>query len=880
MRGDRSAASDGLGGYCDPQQRPGAGAGQQDCRLQQQQPSCGSPTAASCSSVRGADAASGQAAVHSSCCDAFGAEGCIRIGLDGGSSSSVTGSSEHPRSHGCGSGGHQGRHDYRSQLPVQPPCGGSTAGRLGLQEQQQCRAPVPPACSSTSGACISLLPPSPVCVRGQHLRQQEAAVAAPAAAAAVQTWPLSANRLQQLRAMCRAWHGPLSAVVYYPLELYGSGGDGGGHQQHVAAEGAFPAVATAVAQQGGAAEGSAAAGAGGLSATAVGRRALLLQHEVGAGGESGSKGGGLDGSGGDSRAEGSSASTAGAAATAGAAGAERPRVQLSLAQLSRLREVVEAVRGFWSEMEARRWCSLDVLLVYEAWADPRAARALYPVNMLRNWARLQARTPLVAALDVDMLPSRQLLVAMKDPATARQYIEACAPSSSPSVSVAPSSDGSGDGSHSMGRTASGAAHSRSSVFILPAFQTANETAAATNIRIADRIANMTKNQLEVAVQVEAALPFHVLHFPAGHSATNFSRWFRAAEPYSVRYVRNFEPWFVAGRDAVPWHDVRLRGYGQNKIIQVAAAAASGVEFRVEPSAFLVHRPHARSGAKQELGGETAAYRRLYRLALRQATASILGQLQQQQEQGRQQSQAVAMASLQGLASSNASSGPTHEAQQPAAGTTVDPTAGGSTRQSSDSASSLAGGMRVSSNNAAGGSSAFSSGDTSSADAAVPWQEIGVYPHRSNRRRALSVFDPAPFSIPPKGIVHSIMRPGGNGPEAAGSTQRANGPALPAQTGTGSGRTAATSAAARQRSGGGAGKKGLALPPKLQAEARRQAEELLAGRFADALKHNVFWSNSRIWGEARKEMAQGQYTPVLDPGTEHCLRVLPWWIGSS
>ena len=45
-------------------------------------------------------------------------------------------------------------------------------------------------------------------------------------------------------------------------------------------------------------------------------------------------------------------------------------------------------------------------------------------------------------------------------------------------------------------------------------------------------------------------------------------------------------------------------------MQVAAAAAAGpaVEFRVEPRAFLVHRPHARSGAKQELGGETAAYR--------------------------------------------------------------------------------------------------------------------------------------------------------------------------------------------------------------------------------------------------------------------------------
>ena len=44
----------------------------------------------------------------------------------------------------------------------------------------------------------------------------------------------------------------------------------------------------------------------------------------------------------------------------------------------------------------------------------------------------------------------------------------------------------------------------------------------------------------------------------------------------MRYVRNFEPWFVAGRDSVPWHDVRLRGYGQNKIIQVRAGQGRGL----------------------------------------------------------------------------------------------------------------------------------------------------------------------------------------------------------------------------------------------------------------------------------------------------------------
>ncbi|KXZ51110.1 hypothetical protein GPECTOR_14g91 [Gonium pectorale] len=217
-------------------------------------------------------------------------------------------------------------------------------------------------------------------------------------------------------------------------------------------------------------------------------------------------------------------------------------------------------------MESRRWCQLDVVLAMEPWTDAEALRMLYPVNVLRNWARLQ---------------------------------------------------------------------------------TTNETSSAVNIRIADRLANMGKEQLEVAVVLEAALPFHIVNFPAGHSATNFSRWFRAKEPYNIRYARNFEPWFVAGRREVPWHDVRLRGYGNNKIIQVAATNASGAVLAVHPSAFLVHRPHPKSGAKQSLGGEA----RVYRQALRQAAEALLRQPQYRQRQLAferwQQQEAAAAAAVAG-----------------------------------------------------------------------------------------------------------------------------------------------------------------------------------------------------------------------------------------
>lgn len=34
------------------------------------------------------------------------------------------------------------------------------------------------------------------------------------------------------------------------------------------------------------------------------------------------------------------------------------------------------------------------------------------------------------------------------------------------------------------------------------------------------------------------------------------------------------------RKAVPWHDVRFRGYGQNKIVHIAHTNASGFTFMV------------------------------------------------------------------------------------------------------------------------------------------------------------------------------------------------------------------------------------------------------------------------------------------------------------
>ena len=65
-------------------------------------------------------------------------------------------------------------------------------------------------------------------------------------------------------------------------------------------------------------------------------------------------------------------------------------------------------------MEQRpKSCALDLMLVYEKVEEDMAT--LTPVNTMRNYALLQARTPLVAAIDVDMLISKPLSKYMADP---------------------------------------------------------------------------------------------------------------------------------------------------------------------------------------------------------------------------------------------------------------------------------------------------------------------------------------------------------------------------------------------------------------------------------------------------------------------------------
>jgi hypothetical protein len=63
---------------------------------------------------------------------------------------------------------------------------------------------------------------------------------------------------------------------------------------------------------------------------------------------------------------------------------------------------------FMCRMEALDNCQLDIMLLYEVVYD-EVMKVMFPINSMRNYALLQARTPLVAMVDVDLIVSNALL---------------------------------------------------------------------------------------------------------------------------------------------------------------------------------------------------------------------------------------------------------------------------------------------------------------------------------------------------------------------------------------------------------------------------------------------------------------------------------------
>ncbi|KAM8971448.1 xylosyl- and glucuronyltransferase LARGE2 isoform 3-T3 [Sarcophilus harrisii] len=172
---------------------------------------------------------------------------------------------------------------------------------------------------------------------------------------------------------------------------------------------------------------------------------------------------------------------------------------------------------------------------------------LYPVNLLRNVALGQARTPYVFLSDIDFLPARSLYHYL------RTSIE------------------------ELGLAA------RKAALVVPAFET-----------LRYRLSFPTSKAELLSLLDDGSLytfRYHV--WPRGHEPTDYARWREARAPYRVEWAADYEPYVVVPRDC-PRYDPRFVGFGWNKVAHIMELDAQEYEFLVLPEAFAIHLPHAPS----------------------------------------------------------------------------------------------------------------------------------------------------------------------------------------------------------------------------------------------------------------------------------------------
>ncbi|XP_039767241.1 LARGE xylosyl- and glucuronyltransferase 2 [Ornithorhynchus anatinus] len=172
---------------------------------------------------------------------------------------------------------------------------------------------------------------------------------------------------------------------------------------------------------------------------------------------------------------------------------------------------------------------------------------LYPVNLLRNVALAQARTPYVFLSDIDFLPAYSLY----------DYLRA----SIEQLDLA----------------------TRKAALVVPAFETLRYRLSFP----------ASKAELLTLLDAGSLYTFRYHVWPRGHAPTDYARWREAPAPYRVAWAADYEPYVVVRRDC-PRYDPRFVGFGWNKVAQIVELDAQEYEFLVLPEAFMIHLPHAPS----------------------------------------------------------------------------------------------------------------------------------------------------------------------------------------------------------------------------------------------------------------------------------------------
>ncbi len=167
---------------------------------------------------------------------------------------------------------------------------------------------------------------------------------------------------------------------------------------------------------------------------------------------------------------------------------------------------------------------------------------LYPVNFLRNIAWNYSTTPYIFINDVDLMPSSDLYIRLKDALR-------------PTLRV-------------------------NSVYVIPAFETL----------IKDLQLPSSKQSLQHYVSDKQVSPFKWHSHKIGHEPTDYKKWFQATEPYEVRWKEWYEPYIVVHHNATRF-DERFAGYGENKVSHILELHAQRYRFVVLPNVYVIHYPH-------------------------------------------------------------------------------------------------------------------------------------------------------------------------------------------------------------------------------------------------------------------------------------------------
>ncbi|KAG5848909.1 xylosyl- and glucuronyltransferase LARGE2s [Anguilla rostrata] len=171
----------------------------------------------------------------------------------------------------------------------------------------------------------------------------------------------------------------------------------------------------------------------------------------------------------------------------------------------------------------------------------------YPVNLLRNVALRNAKTPYVFLTDVDFLPMYGLYDYLRKTMIQLDM-----------------------------------AHTRKAL-VVPAFETLRYRLSFPK----------SKAELLSMLDMGTLYTFRYHVWTKGHAPTNYAKWRTATTPYKVEWESDFEPYVVVRRDC-PEYDQRFVGFGWNKVSHIMELDAQEYDLMVLPNAFMVHMPHAPS----------------------------------------------------------------------------------------------------------------------------------------------------------------------------------------------------------------------------------------------------------------------------------------------